>query len=118
MLPLTMPVFSTSGETLSTSAENKTISALAPAYTGPEFEIMQEIQDLEVQSISEKVYPDFLGLIGNIPQSGNLYITIQTNTSIQEKQHWNPLFPWCMYGERIENSTLTQRYWLVTYGSN
>ena len=116
MLPLTMPVFSTSGEPLSTSAENKTIPAQTPAYTGPEFEIVQEIQNVEVQSISAKVHPDFLGLVGNIPQSGNLYITIRTHTSIQEKQHWNPQFPWCMYGERIENATLTQRYWLVSYG--
>lgn len=116
MLPLTMPVFAASGEARSTAVENKTIPAQTPVYTGPEFEIRQEIQQMEVQSIAAKAHPEFLGFVGNIPQSGNMYITLQASDSIQVRQHWNPRFPWCIYGERLEHATLTQRYWLVTYG--
>lgn len=117
MLPLTMPVFTTFGETFSPLAEDMTIrSQTSASYTGPEFDIIQEVRNVDVQSLAEKAHPAFLGFIGNLPQSGNVYITLQASPSIQETQHWNPRFPWCMYGERLEHGTLIQRYWLITYG--
>ncbi|GAK55056.1 hypothetical protein U27_01887 [Candidatus Vecturithrix granuli] len=117
-LPLAVPVFAVESENSETFANEQSISSTAPAYASPEFEMLQEVQSIAVKSLTEKAHPDFLGLVGNIPQEGNVFITISTTIALQEKQHWNPQFPWCIYGESVENSEITRRYWLVKMGRN
>lgn len=117
-LPLAVPVFTSASESMETLTNDQSIRSAAPTYAGPEFDIQQEVQNFAVQSLSEKAHPDFLGLIGNMPQEGNVYITIRTTTAMEEKQYWNVKFPWCIYGESFENAELTRRYWLIAVGRN
>lgn len=117
-LPLAVPVFVAESEPLETLANDQSIRSAAPVYASPEFKMLQEVQSIAVKSLTEKAHPDFLGLVGNIPQEGNVFVTISTTTALQEKQHWNPQFPWCIYGESVENSEITRRYWLVEMGHN
>jgi hypothetical protein len=71
-----------------------------------------------MHTVIEKI-PEDVDVLGSRSITGNLFITIQTTTSaIVEEQYWNPQLPWCLFGQRIENSVITKRYWLVQTGKN
>ncbi len=117
-LPLTVPLFAGDAERATFAVKESSISSDTSAYTSPEFETIQEIQTIDARTFSEKVNPDFLGSIGNISKEGNKLITIQTKSSLQEVQNWDPQLPWCVYGKRVENSIMFKRYWLVEAGKD
>lgn len=117
-LPVTVPLFAIDREKTSAVARGNTIRSDTSAYTSIEFETIQEIKEIDAKTVSEKTNPIFLGNIGNISTDGNTLITIRTKSSLKEEQYWNPQLPWCIYGERVENSIASRRYWLVEVGND
>lgn len=117
-VPITIPLFAVDRESTSAVVREKTIRSETSAYTNPEFEIIQEIQEVDTRTLSEKANPDFLKTIGTISKDGNTFITIRTKSSLQEEQHWDPQLPWCVYGQRVENAVIFKRYWLVEVGKD
>ena len=115
-VPITTPLFAVDRESMSAAAKERTIRSGTSAYTMPEFEIIQDVEDADARTLSEKANPEFLQTIGPISEEGNRVITLRTTSSLQEEQHWNPQLPWCVYGQRVENAAVFIRYWLVEIG--
>ncbi len=117
-LPLTVPLFGIAGNRTTFAAKESTAQAVTSTYTRPEFETIQEIQNIDAETLSKKANQDFLKSLDGISNGGNTLITIQTKSFLKEVQHWDPELPWCVYGERTENSIVSRRYWLVGVSNN
>ncbi len=114
-LPLTFPVFADVRQIASRGVQERQARSVPAPFIGPEFELSQEIQSVDTTVFAEKV-PGDVELPGMGPAEQTVLITIRTTTAVIEEQYWNPQQPWCVYGQRLENSIVTRRYWLVEAG--
>ena len=117
-LPVAVPVFTEASEPASPASQEPSIRSEPATYASPEFEIAQEVQPVDASTVYKKANPDLLGRIGNISGEGHTLITLRTTASFVEEQIWDPQLPWCVYGERMENSIVSKRYWLVEVGKD
>ena len=115
-LPLTLPVFAEVRQLTSRGVRGNSVRSAPAPYIGPEFELSQEIQTVDAGTFAAKT-PDDVELLRTRPEKQHVLVTIRTPTAIREEQYWNPQYPWCLYGQRLENSVVTRRYWLVETGS-
>lgn len=116
-LPLTLPVFAEIEESVTNVTQERSIRSGPSTYVTPEFEAFQKVSSSEMRTMAEKI-PEDADVLSTRSMEGSLFITIQTTSSLVEEQYWNPQLPWCLFGQRIENSVITKRYWLVQTGKN
>jgi len=106
-LPMTVPLFGTERGQVSFGATHDGV------------ETLQEIEELDTFDVSEKADASFLTRMGRgVLEKNTKLIRIRTTTHITEQQYWNTKLPWCVYGERFDNSFLSKRYWLTEVGKN
>lgn len=116
-LPLTLPVFAEVRQSTPRGVRGNSTRSIPAHYIGPEFELSQEIQPVDASTFTAKT-PDDVELLSTSPENQHVLVTIRTSAAMLEEQYWNPQYPWCLYGQRLENSVVTRRYWLVETGSH
>lgn len=114
-LPVTLPVFAEVRQPASRGVQARGARAAPSPYIGSEFELSQEIQAADAQTVNAKTSGD-IELLGSGPADALMAVTIRTAAGMREEQYWSADFPWCLYGRRIEHGTETRRYWLIEIG--
>lgn len=118
-LPVTAPLFTIHRHEFSSDGKANSISSDPTVHAKTEFTtIIQEIQDIDEQTVGEKLDPNLLRRGGQISPSGNKLITIRTASGLKEQQYWTGSLPWYVYSERVEDSLTTRRYFLVDVGKD
>jgi hypothetical protein len=115
-LPLAVPVFVDEAEWAPLSLQESTIRSQPSAHTSPEFETTQTIHTIGTRGLSEEETSGLSGMIRGLSAGQDTAITIRTTSSVVEVQYWDPQLPWCVYGKRIEQDSVSRRYWLVEVG--
>ena len=103
-LPMTVPLF---------NMEEKPFSYKAG---GRVFQLSQELEKVDGLTISEKVDAKLLKKMGADSLNQAMLIKINTKSGIGERQYWKDGMPWCIYGERLDKTYTSRRYWLVDMG--
>lgn len=102
-LPATFPLFGATAKTM------------ALGITGAE-PVAQKTEEVPLATMMEKASPQLKAKNQNSLAQGNLLMTITKPDNVKESQYWNQGLPFPVYGERVDNTYTSRRYWLVDAG--
>ena len=103
-LPLTVPLFAIEEKSVFFSAR------------GRAFQMSQQLEKVDGLMVSEKVDANLQKKMGGESLDHATLIKISSTSGIGEKQYWKNGLPWCIYGERLDKTYTSRRYWLVDMG--
>ena len=105
-LPITVPLF-----------QGGMNSVSFPAGNGG-FETSQKLEKADALRVAEKADSNLLKKMGGGMLDHWILVRIHTKSGMNEQQYWKHGAPWCLYGERINKTYTSRRYWLVDMGKD
>jgi hypothetical protein len=121
MVPLSIPLFRSGMDTIIPKRDLTYNDEERKHYKRHDCEYIQESKSIEINEALNVAHSKFKNRLPKRTQKDSklvVFSDMESNDNINrsEKQYWISGIPWAVYGESIENNTLTKKYWLVEIG--